>query len=658
MKRKTRIRIWIVVIIIWLMWFSDWSFAAETEAEGLKILWMGLNYLVSVLGWIWVFFAKLAGTFLTNKWVYGEILWLDALLWKYWNVMKNIANFWLWFYFVYVIFRWLINQWKEDITKKLKDIILWLLIAWIWIQASWFFVATVLDVSTITLAAAGSFPSQVLSQSPYAEDAMRTSLSAYLNSNGEVGQGKKVSLFPKDQDASSLLETKMVSLVNIESFTGLVDTLMPNADDVSWPLYFIWFTILNTDVITSIDSSSGNWIKWTILNTIIQWWTTVVFAIEMLVLCVLALIRIIYLWMFIVLSPVAVLIWCIEKSWEKLWNWDWFFSKFTNQISFKTFFINVFKPTIIVLWFWVAIIFVALMNKVVLDYVDRCFDVKWMIVCSNKEPQSNANWNEWDQTYWVTFDNEFLHFTLAHSWRTLLALVLSVLTVLMVYLIIDFAVKMWNGKDFVSKSIGRVQDWLNTLIKSAPVIPVPAYDEYWKMKKWGALSISWLETLSRDWSRALTAGLDKKVSEQTDRVLEMWKIWDGSLWAAQKNRIRDAWENSTFKWLKILEEKRKEINLIKTDEWLWMTLASNAGDNGFWKTEFTKWLNRVKPADILDLEWKDIVTEWQREPDVNNRDFKKVFNNSKRATKYANFFGYTWSYANFDAIRNLDVSKK
>ena len=72
-----------------------------------------------------------------------------------------------------------------------------------------------------------------------------------------------------------------------------------------------------------------------------------------------------------------------------------------------------------------------------------------------------------------------------------------------------------------------------------------------------------------------------------------------------------------------------------------MTLASNAGDNGFWKTEFTKWLNRVKPADILDLEWKDIVTEWQREPDVNNRDFKKVFNNSKRATKYANFFGYT-----------------
>jgi hypothetical protein len=94
-------------------------------------------------------------------------------------------------------------------------------------------VATVIDISSITLAAAGSFPSQVLSESPYAENAMKTSLREYLNSNGDVGQGKQVSLFPKDQDASSLIESKPVSLVNVESLTGLVDTLMPNADDVS-----------------------------------------------------------------------------------------------------------------------------------------------------------------------------------------------------------------------------------------------------------------------------------------------------------------------------------------------------------------------------------------------------------------------------------------
>jgi hypothetical protein len=44
-------------------------------------------------------------------------------------------------------------------------------------------VATVIDISTITLAAAGSFPSQVLSQSSYTEAAMKASLSKYLNSD-------------------------------------------------------------------------------------------------------------------------------------------------------------------------------------------------------------------------------------------------------------------------------------------------------------------------------------------------------------------------------------------------------------------------------------------------------------------------------------------
>jgi hypothetical protein len=63
---------------------------------------------------------------------------------------------------------------------------------------------------------------------------MKKSLSDYLSANEEeVVQGKEISLFPRDQNASSLLNTKTVKLVYAESFTGLVDSLMPNADDVS-----------------------------------------------------------------------------------------------------------------------------------------------------------------------------------------------------------------------------------------------------------------------------------------------------------------------------------------------------------------------------------------------------------------------------------------
>jgi hypothetical protein len=364
-------------------------------------------------------------------------------------VMKNIANFWLWFYFVYVIFKWLISS-KEDITQTLKKIIVWLLIAWIGIQASRFFTAAIIDVSTITLSAVGAFPSQVISSSPYVKWSLEMSMPEYLNpSFNYVETGTEYTLFSKNWDKSNLLESTNVQLLHPQTLSGLVDSLMPNADDVSWPMYYIWFSILKTNVLTSIDTSSEKWIKATILNTIIQWWTTIIFAIEMLVLCVVALIRIIYLWMFIVLSPIAILLWCIEKSWQKFLGSDSFFMK---QLSFTSFFINVFKPTIIVLWFWVAVLFTSLMKDVVRDSWNRPIDIKWATVTSVSK-WVPPNGNPWDERYIVKVDNNLISFTLASVWKTFLEIIISILTVLIVYFILKFAVKFGKWKDFMSESI-------------------------------------------------------------------------------------------------------------------------------------------------------------------------------------------------------------
>ena len=165
MSKKNRIKIWIVIVITCVMCFSDWSFAEETSKiwDISKIL----DFLVSVLAWLWVVFANLAWKFLTNNWVYGQQLWLDILLWQYRNIVKNMANFCLWFYLMYVIFKWLIWQFKGsgDVVKNLRKVLLWTLIAWIWIQASRFLTSVVIDLSTITLTAVGAFPSQVLSMS-------------------------------------------------------------------------------------------------------------------------------------------------------------------------------------------------------------------------------------------------------------------------------------------------------------------------------------------------------------------------------------------------------------------------------------------------------------------------------------------------------------
>ena len=137
MTKKHRIRIWIIIVVICMMGFSDRSFAEDTTNNDIVFLWWSLNVIVGWLSWLWVIFAKLAWELLTNKWVYWEAIWLDTLLRKYWNIVKNFANFWLWFYFVFVIFRWLISTWKESVEKILKNTLLWLLIAWISLYNFW-----------------------------------------------------------------------------------------------------------------------------------------------------------------------------------------------------------------------------------------------------------------------------------------------------------------------------------------------------------------------------------------------------------------------------------------------------------------------------------------------------------------------------------------
>ena len=661
MSRKIWLKIWIIVIIIWIMGFSDWSFAADSSEEDLNVLWIWLNMIISAAAWIWVFFAKLAWTFLTNRWVYWEVLWFDSLLWKFRNIMKNFANFWLWFFFVYTILKWLIKQWKESVTntKKLKDIILWLLIAWVGIQSSRFITATIIDASTITLVAAWSFPAQIISESNNIQSSMEQSLKSNFGSGCKV-----LSLFSEYAKASNFLEVKNCELdgssLSTDSEKQLLDAILPNQEDVSWPLYYIWFSILSAYRLPSIDTSSPKWIKATILNTIIEWWTTAVFALEMIILCIVALIRIIYLWMFIVLSPIAILLWCIEKSWEKVFSEDWFMKALWKQIKLKSFFINVFKPTIIVLWLWVSLIFILLMHKVVLDYAWKNLDLWWVTVTGSKGTQSNIEWNEWNETYNTSIDNNLLKFVSVNMWKTLLELILSIITVLIVYYIVKIAITMWKWDDFMSKHVSWITNSVGKLLWSMPVVPVPTYDKNWVQKRWN-LSVNSLKTISWSGIASLTSKIDTINSEQQEAVNKLWWIWDNerSLTPTQQNSISAAWNGST--WIDILKAKIIEINKVKTGKWRWMTLnPQTASNDGFWINQFTNWLNTVDTGALSSQNepiWKKMVEERRKSSTKEEeRSLEKLFGNTEYAKKYAKDF-WLGDISSWQDLRDADISQ-
>ncbi len=103
----------------------------------------------------------LAWKLVDNSLVYWEIFWFDAVLWQLWNILKNLANYTLWFLFVYKIFDFLINGQKSWDMKKL---LISALIAWVWIQASRFFMASLIDISTILAYSVWWLPISILKQ--------------------------------------------------------------------------------------------------------------------------------------------------------------------------------------------------------------------------------------------------------------------------------------------------------------------------------------------------------------------------------------------------------------------------------------------------------------------------------------------------------------
>ncbi len=101
----------------------------------------------------------LAGALVNNSMVYAEVFSFDAILWQLWNIMRNLANYVLWFIFVFKIFWYLTSgQKSSDLSSLLKSS----LIAWIWIQASWFLLAVLIDVSNILTYSVGWLPIHIL----------------------------------------------------------------------------------------------------------------------------------------------------------------------------------------------------------------------------------------------------------------------------------------------------------------------------------------------------------------------------------------------------------------------------------------------------------------------------------------------------------------
>jgi len=199
----------------------------------------------------------------------------------------------------------------ESVGTIIKNIITKILIAGIGIQASWFLVAAILDISTIAVITVGTIPSQLISDNAHLAEGMRSSelmnqLTNGINSSRDTLGKIEHELFP--QQGQSLLNIKVISGTVSATEGSFEDLFTPNGNSLAGPLVFLGLGILDSYSISSVDLTQP---ATALIKILMEGFGIVLYTIAMVLLCILAFIRIFYLWMFIVLSPILVLLFCL-----------------------------------------------------------------------------------------------------------------------------------------------------------------------------------------------------------------------------------------------------------------------------------------------------------------------------------------------------------
>lgn len=682
MKRENLIKVCLGVIVVTLFSFSDWSFADGDTEDLLETVWDLLYMAIGILSWVWVFFAKWAWEFLTNKWIYGEVIWLDVVLWQYRNVVKNIANFGLWFYFIYEVWKWVLSL---NGVEKIKDKLVWLLVAWVWIQASWFMTAVVIDVSTISLSAVWALPSMVISQSSDIKDSFDLTVGDMFEKGKKLGDeipwGKQFALFLPNMGESTIISR--TDLKNEKSLKKkeFFDKLLPSANSVAGPLYYLWFSILKTPTLVSPNGTSEKQWKSTIFNMLLQWWTTIIFAIEMLVLLIFSVMRVAYMWVFIVLSPLVVLLKCIEKASDKSkWFMGDFMKSIKEQFDFKPFLWNAFKPTLIVLWFSLSIIFVSLISSTIIKEWQN-FDM-WWFETSNQENGSQGGAWQWDLKYTTTIDWETAWVLIRTWWKRLFEFILCIITVILVYRVIKFAVNMWGWeKDFVTKNLSKLQNNITEDLTSLPLMPVAGWDEKTWKPKTRFLSAGKVLGIDKEGNIDINNSIiwreldhyQKKVNAETESQNAIINsLFGDNTWylsSDEMTNIENAWK-SRIPSIDVLTDKKKVIDALeKPDEngnkkWKWMTLNPDTAKNDkFWIKQFWDWLTSMKGKTVTwtsnNEAWNSMIQAWNSSQitDIEKR-IKEIFEwHADRVKAYADFFGLSLASNDWDHLKSADISK-
>lgn len=526
---------------------------AEDSASKVNTISYYIHLLLSILSWIWIILANLAGKMMTNDVLYGWFLNLDKYLWILWNMMKNFANFALWFMVLFAIVRNIVSTvWKDAGEWAPVKVIQKTLIAGVLIQSSWFLMGAVVDLSTIMTSAIWAFPSQFIASNQTFQWHMTNNL-------WKLGQNKIV-FNPKSENQIITLEPKEDSITDEDDVKTLLDTITPGYDSVSGPLLFLGLSVFNFNEYESFGGAGNDstWItEWgdLFLSLWLSWAILIFFTLMMFFIFLFNLFRLIMLWIIIPLLPIILLL-KIFKLTDKLKGGG---SDLSAMLDVKNVFMLVFKPVIMV-WALSLILVMSVIIKSVIAW-DKTkqlkFEDQWNVVIES--------YKEWDNTYTSTMKSDgIFNISMTGVKDTFADIIVYAFGLFLMFFLVKMSVTSTKtGIKFIDDSLDKTFKSFQNTLTSLPIIPLPG---------WWAVGISALKKglSSSNIEGAATRLAGINVADQTSKVSKF------------------LWLGDTFDGLD---------TTLKREEWVAMAVSAGRGAG---ITEISSLIGRV--ADKMN-EW-------------------------------------------------------
>ncbi len=475
------------IIIVMVIVFSCYpTFASDkcswVTKDSLDTIYVFLTNLWKFFSWIWIVLWNFAGVLMTNAMVYWEFMHLDSFLWKIWQMSRTIANYALWFLFIYYIFKYIFFKDDKPPIGKVKDI----LVASVLVQISRFMVMVLVDLSTIGLATVSSFSSQVLS----ADSKMLETFKSEMVKSDVLNDKKIIVINAFTDDYLEWDNSTWFSIEktewggwSVDPKKETMDALLPSASNLWGPFIYLWATAFKAqDFVTRpipVSANCVDTIEKVLTNLILQSWTVILYSIALALLIVLLVMRLVFLRIFIAISPIVVLIYALDLSSIKKWNL--LNNDIKDILDLKKVIILIFKPVIFA--FWISMMFIVVVT------VQRLFDQSASSYLDNVGlSDKSKTWTRTDAIPKIssTLENAWIVSVYLENWATSLKdVILALITLVLMWQLIKLALTWWgfNENSKLSQRINKVVDKTWKLFWEIWVVPTPKWS-MWLNQIW------------------------------------------------------------------------------------------------------------------------------------------------------------------------------